>query len=124
MAAYDENTWEGMREMARIHRISSWNMLILATEGPLNTYQIWRKGRAAIDFSYIRYNVVNLRARERVYLGKYAERKAEKIDLVISIYQLTPRAYLAILLHRIGPNEFLEKSSTAQDLECPSRFLA
>ena len=75
------------------------------------------------DFSYIRYNVVNLRARERVYLGKYAERKAEKIDLVISIYQLTPRAYLAILLHRIGPNEFLEKSSTAQDLECPSRFL-
>jgi len=45
--------------------------------------------------------VLRLRT-ERGYIEKYGVKKAEKFDLIIPIYHLTPRAYLAILLDKTG----------------------
>jgi len=95
---------------ARLNKAILW---ILALQGPLNIYNIWRKVRVQRDFSYIRYHVVNRRVRalkEQGYIEKHGEKRAEKIELMAPLYQLTVRAYLAILLNKINLEAFIEKA--------------
>ena len=79
---------------------------------PMTICDIWQKLRDQRDFAYIRYHIVNRRVRalERLrYIEKIGERKT-KTGFAAILYQLTARAYLAILLDEISLDEFLEKA--------------
>jgi len=85
---------------------------------PMTIYDIWQKLRHQRDFTYIRYHIVNRRVRaleKRGYVGKSGEMKTRTGFMVI-LYQLTARAYLAILFDRISLDSFLEKASEASIL--------
>jgi len=107
---------------ARLNKAILW---ILALQGPLNTYKIWRKVRAERDFAYVRYHVINRKVRalrDQGYLEKYGEERAEKMILMVPLYQLTARAYLAILLNKVDLNNFLEKAPEAKILSALVAF--
>ncbi len=64
------------------------------------------------DFSYVRYHIVNRRIRalaEQGYIKKFGERKT-KTGFVAGLYQLTFRAYLAMVLDKIDLDEFIKKA--------------
>lgn len=98
---------------ARLDKAVFWT---LAQQGPLTIYDLWRKLRTQRDFAYIPYNTVNRRVRaleERGYIEKIGERKT-KTGLKAALYQLTVRAYLAILLDKINLDDFIEKAPEAR----------
>jgi len=100
---------------ARLNRAIFW---ILAQQGPLTIYDIWRKLRIQRDFAYIPYNTVNRRVRaleKQGYIEKSGERKT-KTGLVAILYLLTHRAYLAILIDRMDLDTFIEKAPYASIL--------
>jgi hypothetical protein len=100
---------------ARLNKAIFW---ILAQQGSLTIYDIWRKLRARRDFVYIRYNTVNRRVRaleQHSYIEKSGERKT-KTGFVAILYQLSIRAYLAILLDKIDLDNFMEKAPDASIL--------
>jgi DNA-binding PadR family transcriptional regulator len=95
---------------ARLNKAIFW---ILAQQGPLTIYDIWRKLRTQRDFAYIPYNTVNRRVRaleEQDYIEKSGEKKT-KTGFAAKLYQLTARAYLAVLLNRTNLDDFIEKAS-------------
>jgi DNA-binding PadR family transcriptional regulator len=95
---------------ARLNKAIFW---ILAQQSPLTIYDIWRKLRTQRDFAYIPYNTANRRVRaleEHGYIEKSGERKT-KTGFIAILYQLTARAYLAILLNKINLDDFLTKAS-------------
>lgn len=107
---------------ARLNKAIFW---ILAQQGPLTIYDLWRKLRAQRDFAYIPYNTVNRRVRaleEHSYIEKYGERKT-KTGFAAKLYQLTSRAYLAVLLDRINLDDFMEKASEAKVLSVLTAFI-
>jgi hypothetical protein len=68
--------------------------------------------RTQRDFAYIPYNTVNRRVRaleEQGSVEKIGERKT-KTGFVAMLYQLTARAYLAILIDKIDLDIFIEKA--------------
>jgi len=94
---------------ARLNKAIFW---ILAQQGSLTIYDIWRKMRTQRDFAYIPYNTVNRRVRaleEQGSVEKIGERKT-KTGFVAMLYQLTARAYLAILIDKIDLDIFIEKA--------------
>jgi DNA-binding PadR family transcriptional regulator len=94
---------------ARLNKAIFW---ILAQQAPLTIYDIWRKLRTQRDFAYVPYNTVNRRVRaleEHNYIEKIGERKT-KTGFAAILYQLTARAYLAILLNKIDIDKFIEKA--------------
>jgi len=100
---------------ARLNKAIFW---ILAKQSPLTIYEIWHKLRDHADFAYIHYHIVNRRVRaleKRGYVGKSGERKT-KTGFMAILYQLTARAYLAILLDRISLDSFLEKAQESSIL--------
>jgi len=100
---------------ARLNKAIFW---ILAQQGSLTIYDIWRKLRAQRDFAYTPYNTVNRRVRaleEHGYVEKIGERKT-KTGFVAVLYQLTTRTYLAIVLDRIDIDDFIEKAPEAMTL--------
>jgi len=102
-------------QKARLNKAIFW---ILALKGALAIYDIWREVRTQKDFAYIHYNVVNRRVRaleEQGYIEKDGERKT-KTGFVVPLYQLTARAYLAILVDRTNLDEFIEKASETRVL--------
>ena len=97
---------------ARLNKAIFW---ILAQQSPLTIYDTWRKLRVQKDFAYIPYNTVNRRVRaleEHGYVEKYGERKT-KTGFTARLYQLTARAYLAMLLDDIDLDNFIEKAPNA-----------
>ena len=107
---------------ARLNKAIFW---ILAQQSPLTIYDIWRKLRAQRDFAYIPYNTVNRRVRvleERGHVEKSGERKT-KTGFAAKLYQLTARAYLAMLLERIDLDEFIEKASDFKMLSALATFI-
>jgi DNA-binding PadR family transcriptional regulator len=93
-------------------RLNKAIFLILARQGPLTIYEVWQKLRGQKDFAYIRYHIVNRRVRaleESGYIEKSGERRT-KTGFAAKLYQLTARAYLALLLERINLDEFIEKA--------------
>lgn len=98
---------------ARLNKAIFW---ILAYESPLSIYEIWRKVRGFRDFAYIRYHVVNRRVRALVkdgYIEKDRKRKT-KTGFTIHLYQLSFRAYLAIILNILDLDDFLGRASEDQ----------
>lgn len=94
---------------ARLNKAIFW---ILAQQSPLTIYDIWRKLRTQRDFAYIPYNTANRRVRaleEHDYIEKSGERKT-KTGFAAKLYQLTARAYVAILLDKINLDDFIEKA--------------
>jgi DNA-binding PadR family transcriptional regulator len=94
---------------ARLNKAIFW---ILAQQSPLTIYDIWRKLRTQRDFAYIPYNTVNRRIRaleEHGYIEKSGERKT-KTGFAAILYQLTTRAYLAILLDKTNLDSFIEEA--------------
>jgi DNA-binding PadR family transcriptional regulator len=98
---------------------------ILAQQGTLTIYDLWRKLRTQRDFANIPYNTVNRRVRaleEHGYIEKSAERKT-KTGFAAKLYQLTARAYLGMLLNRIDLNDFIEKVPEAMIFNALAAFI-
>jgi DNA-binding PadR family transcriptional regulator len=100
---------------ARLNKAIFW---ILAQQSPLTIYDIWRKLRAQRNFTYIPYNTVNRRVRaleKQGYVEKDGERRT-KTGFLVLLYQLTARAYLAVLLDGTNLEDFIEKASETRVL--------
>jgi DNA-binding PadR family transcriptional regulator len=94
---------------ARLNKAIFW---VIAQQCPLTIYDMWRRLRTQRDFTYIPYNTVNRRVRaleEQGYIEKIGERKT-KTGFAAKLYQLTARAYLAILLDGTNLDKFVEKA--------------
>jgi len=71
------------------------------------------------------YNTANRRVRaleEHGYIEKSGERKT-KTGFAAKLYQLTARAYLAMLLKRIDIDEFIEKATDSKMLTALATFI-
>jgi len=93
-------------------RLNKAIFYIIARQDPLTIYEIWQKLRNQRDFTYIRYHIVNRRVRaleELGYIEKSGERKT-KTGFAAKLYQLTARAYLALLLDGIDSDKFVQKA--------------
>jgi len=100
---------------ARLNKAIFW---ILAKQSPITIYDIWQKLRDQKDLAYIRYHIVNRRVRaleRQGFIEKSGERKT-KTGFATVLYQLTIRAYLAILLDKIDLDDFMEKATDASIL--------
>jgi DNA-binding PadR family transcriptional regulator len=100
---------------ARLNKAIFW---ILTRQSPLTIYDIWQKLRNQRDFAYIRYHIVNRRARaleRQGYIQKSGERRT-RTGFAAPLFQLTIRAYLATLLDKIDLDNFIEKAPDANIL--------
>lgn len=82
----------------------------LALKGPSTAYDICREVRTQKALKYTRYSVVNRRVRtleELSYVEKVGT-KNTKAGFKAPLYQLTVRAYLAIVLNQINLEHFIE----------------
>ena len=88
---------------------------ILALKGPLTIYDIHKEVKAQRDLRHTRYASVNKRVRSLEESGYIKEKGAKKTQagFKASIYELTIRAYLAILLNSISLNEIVIRADEA-----------
>jgi Fe2+ or Zn2+ uptake regulation protein len=85
---------------------------VLALKGPQTIYEMHKDLKAQKRFRYIRYATVNKRIkllRESGYVNKIGVRKT-KAGFEAAIYELTVRAYLALIVNRINMDYFIEKA--------------
>jgi predicted transcriptional regulator len=88
---------------------------ILALKGPQTIYDIHKELKAQKGLRYIRYATVNKRIRllkESGYINKIGEKKT-KAGFQASVYELTARAYLAILLNSINLDKLVKRVDEA-----------
>jgi len=88
---------------------------ILALKGPQTIYDIHKELKAQKGLRYIRYATVNKRIRllkESGYINKIGEKKT-KAGFEASIYELTARSYLAILLNSINLDKLVKRVDEA-----------
>lgn len=84
---------------------------ILALKGPLTIYDVYKEVRVRRKLGHTRYASVNKRARSLEKLG-YIKRigaKKTKAGFRSSIYELTTKACLAILLNSINLEDLLKR---------------
>jgi predicted transcriptional regulator len=82
---------------------------ILALKGPLTIYDIHKEVKARRELRHTRYASVNKRVRSLEEYGfvKKIGVKKTKAGFEASIYELTARAYLAILLNSVNLEELV-----------------
>jgi hypothetical protein len=88
---------------------------ILALKGPQTIYNIHKELKAQKGLRYIRYATVNKRIRllkESGYINKIGEKKT-KAGFQASVYELTAKSYLAMLLNLINLDDLLMKVDEA-----------
>jgi predicted transcriptional regulator len=88
---------------------------ILALKGPQTIYDIHKELKAQKGLRYIRYASVNKRVRllkESGYINKIGIKKT-KAGFEASIYELTARSYLAILLNSINLDKLVKRVDEA-----------
>ena len=88
---------------------------ILALKGPQTIYGIHKELKARKGLRYVRYATVNKRVRllkESGYINKIGIKKT-KAGFQASVYELTARSYLAILLNLINLDDLLMKVDEA-----------
>jgi predicted transcriptional regulator len=88
---------------------------VLALKGPQTIYDIHKELKAQKGLRYIRYATVNKRIRllkESGYINKIGEKKT-KAGFEASIYELTARSYLAILLNSINLDKLVKRVDDA-----------
>jgi len=96
----------------------------LALKGPSLAYEICRAVRAQKPFKYIKYPVVNRRVRTLEELG-YVERvgtRKTKAGFEAALYQLTAKAYLAIMLNQVDLDDFIDEADETIALEALAFF--
>ncbi len=77
---------------------------VLALKGPLTIYNIYKEVRTQRRLRYVRYASANKRVRslaESGYVRKIGVKRT-KAGFKSSIYELTPKAYLAILFNSVN----------------------
>jgi len=85
---------------------------ILALKGPQTIYDIHKTVKTRRRLRHVRYASVNKRVRalkESGYINKTGAKKT-KAGFEASIYELTARAYLALLLSRINLDHFIKEA--------------
>ena len=85
----------------------------LATKSPLTIYEIFREIKAQKGLKHTKYTNVNRRVKaleKSGYLEKAGARKTQA-GFQAALYQLTARAYLAILLNKINIDNFTQTAS-------------
>jgi len=85
---------------------------ILALKGPQTIYDIHKEVKTRRRLKHLRYATVNKRVRaleESGYIKKIGVKKT-KAGFEAAIYELTARAYLAVLLSQINMDRFLEEA--------------
>ena len=85
---------------------------ILAVTTPLTIYDIHKQAKKQKKLKHTRYASVNKRVRalqETGYIKKTGTKKT-KAGFKTSTYELTARAYLALLLNSINLNDLLKKT--------------
>jgi Fe2+ or Zn2+ uptake regulation protein len=85
---------------------------VLSLKGPQTIYEMHKELRTQKGFKYIRYATVNKRIKilkESGYINKIGGKKT-KAGFEAAIYELTARAYLALLLNRTNLDHFIEKA--------------
>jgi len=88
---------------------------VLALKGPQTIYDIHKEVKAQKGLRYIRYATVNKRVRllkESGYINKIGEKKT-KAGFEASIYELTARSYLAVLLNFINLDKLVKRVDEA-----------
>jgi DNA-binding Lrp family transcriptional regulator len=100
---------------------------ILALKGPLTIYDIHKEVKAQKGLRYSRYASVNKRVRSLEELG-YIQKigvKKTKAGFEASIYELSVRAYLAILFNSINPDDLLMRvdESTASAILATIKYI-
>ena len=88
---------------------------VLALKGPLTIYDIHKEVKARRGLRRTRYATVNKRVRSLEEL-RYVKRigvKKTKAGFEASIYELTARAYLAMLLNSINLDELVMRADEA-----------
>lgn len=88
---------------------------VLALKGPQTIYDIHKKVRVRRGLRRTRYASVNKRVRsleESGYIKKIGAKKT-KAGFEAAIYELTARAYLAILLNSINLEDLLKQTDEA-----------
>ena len=85
---------------------------ILALKGPQTIYDIHKQVKTRRRRRHIRYASVNKRVRsleKSGYIKKIGTKKT-KAGFEASIYELTPKAYLALLLSQINLDHFIKEA--------------
>ena len=88
---------------------------VLALKGPLTIYDIHKEVKARRGLRRTRYATVNKRVRslEKLRYVKRIGAKKTKAGFEASIYELTARTYLAILLNSINLEDLLKRVDEA-----------
>jgi len=85
---------------------------VLALKSPLTTYDIFREVRKRRDLAHARYSVFTRRVKalqESDYIMKVGARKT-RLGYETGLYQLTPRAELAVALDQTNLDKFIRKA--------------
>ncbi len=88
---------------------------ILALKGPLTIYNIHKEVKTQRKLRHVHYSTINKRVRSLEELG-YIKRigvKKTKAGFKASIYELTARAYLAIILDSVNLEDLLMRVDEA-----------
>jgi chromosome segregation and condensation protein ScpB len=92
---------------------------VLALKGPLTIYDIRREVKKRRLLHRKLYSVVNRRVRtlkQQGYIEEVGTRKTLTGTRAV-LYQITPKAYLAMLLNQININWLIEKASETDTLD-------
>jgi hypothetical protein len=99
--------------MGREAKLNKAIFQVLAIEGTLTIYEISKKVRTQKSLRYIKYSVINRRVRSLTAKRYIETAKARKTQagLQAQLYQLSLRAYLAIILSRTDLDKFIEEAN-------------
>jgi len=113
------------REIGRISvfkgreaRLNQAIFQILALESPLTIYDVCKRIKTKRGLKHTKYTNVNRRVRElkkSSYLQKVGARKT-KAGFQTILYQMTARAYLAIILNELDLDNFIQTASEERAL--------
>ncbi|MEM3578447.1 MAG: hypothetical protein QXX51_08415 [Candidatus Bathyarchaeia archaeon] len=84
----------------------------LALKSPQTTWEVFRQLKKQKDMAHLTYSVLIRRVKalqESDYLMKVGERKT-RLGSETALYQLTPRAELAMVLDQINLDKFIRKA--------------
>ena len=97
---------------------------ILALKSPQTTWELFRQFKKRKDTAHLTYSVLIRRVealQESDYLMKVGERKT-RLGSETALYQLTPRAELAIVLDQINLDKFIREAEYHRILSALEAF--
>jgi len=107
-----EEGWKNLSFQRREAKLNRAIFHVLALKGPLTIYDIHKTVKTRRRLRHVRYASVNKRVRfleESGYIKKIGVKKT-KAGFEAAIYELTARAYLAVLLSQINLDRFIEET--------------